>query len=101
MFISEHRLFKNELHKLNDINDEYCVIAKASDDLETKFQSVKSGHCGVAMFYRKSLANNIRTIQCDNDRICILEISNVLNSKSLFVIGVYLPQQGCRLTCII
>ena len=98
LFISEHRLFKNELYKLNDINDDYCVISKASSDLETKFQSVKFGHCGVAMFYKKSLANNIRTIQCESDRICVLEISNVVNSKSLFVIGVYLPQQGCKIS---
>jgi hypothetical protein len=34
LFISEHRLYENELYKLRGINQAYDVIAQASADLK-------------------------------------------------------------------
>ena len=62
-----------------------------------KYQSVKSGHCGVAIFWKKSMGHSIRTIECPSDIISELESAEV-HGRSLFIIGVYLPQQNCKIT---
>ena len=98
VFIAEHRLYSNELFKLNDVNQLYDVYAKASSDLDREHQNVRSGHCGVALFWKKDLSNAINTIECNSDRICAIEICGALYEKSLFVIGVYLPHQTCKIS---
>ena len=96
--LSEHRLYENELYKLDDVNNEYESCAKASSDLCSEYQSVKPGHCGIAMLWKKSLSHRIRHVKCESDRICIIEILGACFGRSLFVFGVYLPHQACKIT---
>lgn len=98
LFLSEHRLYDNELHKLNIINDKYDINAKASSDLDARNQSHKAGHCGIAMFWKKELNQIVKLVRCESDRICAIEIIGACFTKSLFVIGVYLPHQNCKIT---
>jgi exonuclease III len=98
LFVSEHRLYENELYKLRDINHDFDVYAKASGGLEIHNQSSKLGHCGVALFWHKHLSNRVRLIKCKSDRLCAIEIVNTYQKRSLVVIGVYLPQLKCKIT---
>lgn len=50
LVISEHRLYQNELFKLEQINDQFLVHAKSSADLKCEKQSQVIGHCGIAIF---------------------------------------------------
>jgi len=96
--IAEHRLYNNELYKLNDINCNYDIHAKASSDLQVQDQNIRSGHCGIGLLWRKELSHCISIVETNNDRICAIELSGVLFSKSLFVICVYMPHQACKIS---
>ena len=95
--LSEHRLFECELIKLGQINSAYKSHGKASNDLKCKDQYTKRGHCGVAILWKNTLAHRVKVMKIKSDRICGIEMLNVFNGKSLFIINVYLPQQGCKI----
>ena len=96
--LSEHRLYEYELHKIDDLCTNYCFHAKASADLKHHDQSKKHGHCGVAILWSKNIANNVRTLDCRSDRICIVEIIKAVQNRSLYVFSVYLPHQNCQIS---
>ncbi len=98
LFIAEHRLYSHELHKLKEFNPNFSVIAKASNDLDNANQGQKLGHCGTAMFINNDLAHCTKSVDCDSDRIIAIEVIQPL-SKNILVIGVYLPQRDCKITC--
>ena len=90
--LSEHRLYESELHRLQNIGAGFEMHAKASSDLNDHYQSRKPGHCGVAILWSPKIANRVRVIDCDSDRICIIEIIGAYQGKSLFVFSVlYVP----------
>ena len=97
---SEHRLFRHQLYKLNDMLPRYHVHAKSSDDLEDFNSATKRGHCSLLVAWRESLSSQVRVISVDSDRICAIQIANVSNFKkrNLYVIGVYLPHQQCQIS---
>ena len=97
MCLSEHRLYESELHKLDDINPNYNSYGKSSGDLLNCNQNKKPGHCGIALLWKNSLNNKIRTIECRSDRICVIEVLNSYFSRSVFIVGVYLPHQTCKI----
>ncbi len=97
MFISEHRLYSKELYKLYDIGIDFDIYAKSSKDLKDYNQNVKPGHCGVAMMWSRSLSHRVRTIECESDRICAIEVIGLCSERNVFVIGVYLPHSGCTI----
>ena len=96
--ISEHRLYEHELYKLNEIANGYDVVAKSSHDLNEYNQSRKPGHCGIALFYRKSLSHRIKSVEVNSDRICAIEVVGAYDNRSLFIINVYLPHQSCTIS---
>ena len=96
--VSEHRLYSNELHKLEYINDDFVVQAKASSSLRNEKQTHVIGHCGIAMFWKKSIAHKVHEIETGSDRICAVEVIGFNGVQSLFIVGVYLPQQACKIT---
>ncbi len=98
LILSEHRLYPEELYKLNEISSEYEFHSKASSDLDSTALHRIPGHCGISICWKKKISNKIRVIQCPSDRICIIEVSNCLAGKNVYIIGVYLPQSGCRMT---
>ena len=95
--LSEHRLYESELYKLGMINTMFKFHGKSSKDLVSQDQNVKRGHCGVAILWRSGIMHRVKTVQCPSDRICGIEILNVVNGGSLFILNVYLPQQGCKI----
>ncbi len=99
--LAEHRLYNNELYKLKDINDSYEYHAKASADLCDSQGIRKPGHCGIAICWKKNICHKVCIINNESDRICIIELINCLNSKSIYIFGVYLPQRGCKMTSFV
>ena len=98
VILSKHRLYESELHRLENINPHFVFYSKASQDLKQNNQTSKPGHCGISMCWKKSVAHNIRVIENPSDRICIIELASTTNSHDLiYVFGVYLPQQACRI----
>ena len=98
LFISEHRLYQNELYKLHELQTGFEIYGKAAKDLDNHAQSKMPGHCGIAMMWAKNIAHKVRVIECNSDRIAILEVFNACYNRSIFIIGVYLPQQQCKTT---
>ncbi len=98
MFICEHRLYKSELFKLHNLGTNFEICGKSSNDLDEWNQSKHPGHCGVAMMWAKSISHRVRIRECNSDRICILEVYRACFGRSLFIVGVYLPQRGCTAT---
>ena len=96
--LSEHRLFQCELYKLGLINAGYKYDGKSSKDLKCRDQNVKRGHCGVAILWKQTLVHRVKVMKINSDRMCGIEILNVINGKSLYIIRVYLPQQGCKIS---
>ena len=96
--ISEHRLYPYELFKLNDLCPQFDVHAKSSEDLSNEVQTKQSGHCGIGILWRKELSNRVKVVECESDRLCVIEIAGICNDRSVFVISTYLPQQQCRIT---
>ena len=95
LMLSEHRLFHQELYKLEMISTHFQWAAKSSDDLNLKDVTTKSGHCGVAMCWKKSFNHRIKPIKIESDRIIGIEINKFLQGKKLVILGVYMPHQAC------
>ena len=47
--------------------------------------------------WKKSLGHYVNIFACDSDRECCIELVNVINGQSIFIINVYLPQRGCKI----
>ena len=97
MILSEHRLYNSELYKLKDLNSNYEYHSKASSDLDDSDVQRKPGHCGISLCWKRDISHKVRVINNPSDRICIIEVIKCLQGKSLFILGVYLPQQGCTI----
>lgn len=96
---AEHRLFKYELHKLNDMFPGYSVYGKASHDLQDECGISKPGHCGISIAWRQYLDQNIKKVHVDSDRICCIQLMGIgQNQSCISIIGVYLPQQQCAIS---
>ena len=52
---------------------------------------------GCAILWHKKLGNCIRPLpELGSDRICVIELT-IGNGDKLYIIGVYLPYQGCQI----
>ncbi len=71
---SEHRLYEQELHKLQQYFPCYIIHAKASSDLKQDQYFNKPGHCGLCIAWHQSLSGSIRTLNTDSDRICAIQL---------------------------
>ena len=95
---AEHRLYENELNKLQYLFPEFDIHAKSSCDLRNDDMSLKPGHCGMCVAWKRELSANVRTIKVDSDRICALQLGNVgRNNSNLYIIGAYLPHRNCQI----
>ena len=96
--LSEHRLYRNELHKLEGIDEDFQIRAKCSKDLCVENQASINGHCGIAICWRNTFSKMVNEIECQSDRICCIEIIGGCDGKNLYVIGVYLPQRNSNIS---
>lgn len=95
--VSEHCLYTNELYRLRDIHVDFDVYANSSSDLDGSNHSRIPGHCGVAVFWRKTLTPQMKVLRdLSNDRMCVLCLS--MSNKKLYLFSVYLPHRTCRIS---
>jgi hypothetical protein len=96
---SEHRLYNCELYKLGDYLPGYHVHGKSSADLDDSRSTLRPSHCGLFMAWRESMDSQVRVMSVESDRICAIQIANVSHKDkcNLYVIGVYLPHQNCKI----
>jgi hypothetical protein len=94
-WMCEHWLWPYELHKLDEISDDFDAIGKADERLTDQSQSGR-GCGGICVLWRRCLqATQISGI--NSDRICGIRF-NIDGDNLVSVIGVYLPclDQGLR-----
>ena len=94
--MSEHRLYKCELHKLNDFLPDFSVYSKASSDLDDQDIMKSPAHCGVLIAWRSTMDSRVSKVKIDSSRIVGIKISGENNGISnIYIFGVYLPHQNC------
>jgi hypothetical protein len=86
LFLSEHRLHKCELYKLESLNRSFMYHSKASQDLDNTVMIRQPGHCGVAMCWKKEINHQIRVIDNHSDRVCIIEVISCLCSTNFYLL---------------
>ena len=97
--LSEHQLYEAELNKLCALNKDFCCYGKSSDDLKPENYGRVPGHCGVAIFWRRTLSSHVRPLKgVGTDRVCAIEYRENKHSKPVYIVSVYLPQPGCGAT---
>ena len=91
--VSEHWLHVNRLHKLNEVSNDFHVIARASRAASADNYGVSRGQGGVALFWRKSIAGASPLKSLVHDRICGIKIQ-LDSGSTLYIYSVYLPSIG-------
>ena len=93
--LSEHWLHNNRLGILNEIDDNFECMGRASRaSSEDKFGTHR-GQGGVAILWRKDLKGTSRIETIKHDRICGLRIQTH-NNISIAILSVYMPANGSR-----
>ena len=92
LVINEHWLCDEEVYKLNDIDKNFLVTAKAGtvSDLSTTHS-----WGGVGIFWTKQLDKYVKVETVESRRICAIQVLNI-NKNPLYIIGVYLPHVACK-----
>ena len=98
LVVSEHWLWPYELHKLNQLSEEYEAVGKADGRLTDEAAGGR-GVGGVGILWHNSIgATPIAGIS--SDRICGIRFSVEDGDRSVMsVIGVYLPCLDLGLHC--
>ena len=101
MVLNEHALYPNELFKLKNLHTDFNAFGKASRDLDDRNFGSIPGHCGCAIMWRKDINNYVvQRPDLGSDRICVINVK-LPGSINLWVIGVYLPYQGCKIASFV
>ena len=87
--ISEHWLYKKELHFLDSIHRLYIYAAVADFDLERPSKR-KVGKGGVALLRKRSIDRQVTLLNIDDDRIIVVQYQ-IAENNFMYVIQVYLP----------
>lgn len=97
MVLNEHALYPCELYKIRNVRKDFDGFGKSSKDLIDDNYGKIPGHCGCAIMWNINISNYVAPLpELGSDRICVIRIK-VPNSIDLYVIGVYLPYQGCKI----
>jgi exonuclease III len=92
--VSEHGLYNCELWKLDQVDSNFHVTAKACKVLSDRECNKKVGHSGAALFWRKTLSQFVKPVlDIQSDRICAIEIM-IPHTRRLMLISVYLPHRA-------
>ena len=101
MVLNEHALYTKELFKLKSLHPDFNAFGKASRDLDDRDFGSITGHCGCAIMWRHDINNYVvQRPDLGSDRICVINIK-LPSCIDLWVIGVYLPYQGCKIASFV
>ena len=94
--LNEHGLYDCELYKLDHIHPNFTSMGKASHRLNDIDHGKKMGHGGCAILWHQSLNCCIEPMpNIGSDRICVVKLKT--KSKEVYIIGTYLPYDGCQI----
>lgn len=97
VIISEHCLYESQMYRLNDISTDYVSYGKSSQNLNPDLVGILPGHGGVAILWRKNMSCQVRQMRnMGTDRIVVIQLFVQNGNRPIFIIGVYLPQHGCK-----
>ena len=101
MVLNEHALYPSELYKLRHLHSNFNAFGKASRDLDDcNFGSIP-GHCGCAIMWHKDINNYVvQRPDLGTDRMCVINMK-MPGCIDMWVIGVYLPYQGCKIASFV
>lgn len=90
--INEHWLPRHELYKLNFLHNDFQSTATSGQCV-----GYDTTHAwgGVAILWRKTIDFNVKVLNVDNNRICVICIYQK-HCKDIYLIGVYLPHVACK-----
>ena len=91
--LSEHWLHANRLNILNDISDEFNVIARSSKLSDSGDYGSRRGQGGVRLMWRKSLGDVSPITSLIHDRICGIRLQ-CSTGRVINVLSVYMPAPG-------
>ena len=92
--LSEHWLHANRLNRLEEISDDFNVIARASVHSGASKYGITRGQGGVAILWRKSLGGISPMSQITHDRICGIR-AQTNSGFILNIYSIYMPAPGC------
>ena len=96
--LTEHHLYRCELHRLNDICSDVEVCAKSCKLLNDHNVHERFGYGGVAILWRNSLSHCVTLCNdLGDDRLCVVKLQKA-TGELLYIIAVYLPQQNCYIS---
>lgn len=87
--VSEHWLYKKDLHFLDSVNKSYYYSAVSDFDLERPSRR-KVGKGGVAILWNRSIDHRVSLLNIDDDRIIGIQYQ-LSESNFIYIIQVYLP----------
>ena len=91
--ISEHWLHSNKLRTLNNISNDFNVIARSSKYADASEYGYKRGQGGVALFWRKTLGGVSPITTIKHDRFCGMRLQ-CDDGRVLNILSVYMPSPG-------
>ena len=101
MVLNEHALYPKELYKLKHLHSNFNAFGKSSRDLDDRNFGSSPGHCGCAIMWHQDINNCVvQRPDLGTDRMCVINIK-LPGCIDLWVIGVYLPYQGCKLASFV
>ena len=92
--LSEHWLHSNRLTCLEEISDQFNVIARASKQSDASMYGISRGQGGVAIMWRKSMKGISPITEITHDRICGIRVQSK-KGLVLNIYSVYMPSPGC------
>ena len=91
--LSEHWLHSNRLNVLNNISNDFHVIARASKHADASVYGYSRGQGGVALFWKKSIQGVSPITNLVHDRVCGVRYQSP--SGDIFrIFSVYMPSPG-------
>ena len=82
--VSEHWLYKKDLHFLDSVDSDYNYSAVSDSDLELPSRR-KVGKGGVALFWKRTIDSRVSILNIDDDRL------QVSHNSYTYIIQAYLP----------
>ena len=87
--VSEHWLYKKDLHFLDSVDSDYNYSAVSDSDLELPSRR-RVGKGGVALFWKRTIDSRVSILNIDDDRLVGIQYQVSHNSYT-YIIQAYLP----------
>ena len=94
VLICEHWLHANKLSSFDDVSDNICYLARASNESNADAFGQRRGQGGVSIIWHKNMVGVSPMLDCVHDRVCGIRIQNKKGAV-FYIFCVYLPAKGC------